>query len=140
MTWSVARFNEHLPAEVWESCQLLSGGRCPCGEFFLALGYHLIHKIILSKSQFYRENLDRDQQLVVLQHAVEAVFLSLIFIPFTYVTLSVNFEERQYDSFKNKRLAYLPLCQSLLSCTSWRLPLALPIYDPSWLPIICVPT
>ena len=105
MTWSVARFNEHLPAEVWESCQLLSGGRCPCGEFFLAFGYHLIHKIILSKSQFYRENLDRDQQLVVLQHAVEAVFLSLVFIPFTYVTLSVNFEEQEYDSFKIKTTA-----------------------------------
>ena len=68
------------------------------GTLFLALGYSLIHKSLLSKSQAYRENLDRDHQ-VVLHHAVEGVFLSL---PFTYVMLFINFEEQQYDSLKNR--------------------------------------
>ena len=106
MTWSIARIDEHLSAEVWESFSnyYLAAGTL-VGSLFLALSYPLIHKILLSKSQVYRENLDRDQQLVVLQHAVEAVFLSLVFIPFTYVTLSVNFEEQEYDSFKIKTTA-----------------------------------
>jgi hypothetical protein len=141
MTWTMANIGDHLPAEVWESfINHHTAAGVLLGTLFLALGYPLIDNILLSKPQVYHENLDLGHQVVVLQHSIEAVYLSLIFIPYTYVTLSVNFEEQQYDSFKNKIAVILPLCQSLLSCTSWRLPLALPIHDPSWLPIIFVPT
>ena len=103
MTWSMANIGDHLPAEVWESfINHHTAAGVLLGTLFLALSYPLIHNILLSKSQVYRENLDLGHQVVVLQHAIEAVFLSLIFIPYTYVTLSVNFEEQQYDSFKNK--------------------------------------
>jgi hypothetical protein len=108
MTWSMASISDHLPAEVWESFinQYVAASTL-LGTLFLALGYPLIHNILLSKSQVYRENLDRDHQVVVLQHAVEAVFLTLIYIQFTYVMLSVNFEEQEYNSFKNKMTAVI---------------------------------
>ena len=103
MTWSMASISDHLPAEVWESFinQYVAASTL-LGTLFLALGYPLIDNILLSKPQVYHENLDLGHQVVVLQHSIEAVYLSLIFIPYTYVTLSVNFEEQQYDSFKNK--------------------------------------
>ena len=108
MTWSMASISDHLPAEVWESFinQYVAASTL-LGTLFLALGYPLIHNILLSKSQVYRENLDLGHQVVVLQHAVEAVFLTLIYIQFTYVMLSVNFEEQEYNSFKNKMTAVI---------------------------------
>lgn len=68
----------------------------------LSLSYMILHRLYLTKSQTYRDELSRDQQVVVLQHSIEALFLGLIWAPFTYVILSVFFEEQPLDSLGNK--------------------------------------
>ena len=55
-----------------------------------------------ANSQVYRDDLTKDQQLVVVHHSIEAIFLSLTFVPLTYLILSLNFEEQSLEALSNK--------------------------------------
>lgn len=106
-SWNINNIEGHLPTEVWELFvnHNVAAGML-VGVLFLSLGYYpMAHKMYMAKSEKYREQLTRDQQLVVIQHTIEAVFLSLLFLPFTYVILSANFEEQDFESFKAKLTA-----------------------------------
>lgn len=73
------------------------------GVLLVSLSYPLANKIYTSKSAKHRNDLTRDQQLVVVQPTIsKRFFLSIIFAPLTCIILSVNFEEQSSDSLKNK--------------------------------------
>lgn len=105
-TWSINNLDGHLPNQVWESFvnHHVAAGIL-LGILIISLSYPLIHQFYLKKSEHYREKLNREQQLVVLQHTVEALFLSVIFAPFTYVIFSANFEEQEFEPFRKKLTA-----------------------------------
>ena len=104
--WSIHNLDGHLPSQVWETVMnhnVVSFS--VLGILLVSFGYPLIHQIYLKYCQHYRNNLNRDQQLVVVQHTIEAVTLSILFAPFTYVILSANFEEQDFETFKTKLVA-----------------------------------
>lgn len=102
-TWSIRNIDNHLEGQVWESFATHNlGAGMLLGTMIISLSYMILHKIYIVKSPHYREQLGRGQQLVVLQHSVEAVFLGLIYVPYTYLTLSVFFQEQPLEVLGNK--------------------------------------
>lgn len=103
MSWNFNNLQGHLPGEVWESfVNHNAAAGVMIGFLFISLSYPVAHKVYMAKSEKYREKLKREQQLVVIQHTIEAVVLSLLFPPFTYLIFSANFEEQDLESFKLK--------------------------------------
>jgi hypothetical protein len=103
MTWSVENIDGHLPRYIWESfaTHYIPAG-IMLGTLVVSLSYSVLHKVCMAQSKIYREELSRDQQLVVLQHIVEAILLSVIYAPYTYVVLSINFEEQPIELLADK--------------------------------------
>lgn len=103
MAWSVENIDGHLPGYMWESFATYHvAAGILVGTLFLALSYPVFHQVYLRKSARYRDQLTRDQQIVVIHHSVQALTLSLLFVPFTYVVLSVNFEEQNVETLGKK--------------------------------------
>jgi hypothetical protein len=103
MTWTEDQFSGHAPHEVWES--FVDHNVCAAmmiGVFVICMGYPLTHRTYVRYCRPYQA-LSREQQLVVIQHTIEAVMLSLLFAPLTYLLLSINFEEQEdLESFHKK--------------------------------------
>jgi len=104
MTWNIDQISNHLPQEVWES---FLDHNLPAammiGIFVVCLCYPIFHRLLIKYSDPYRK-LTPDAQLVVTQHSIEAVMLSLIFVPLSYLVLSTNFEDHSNspETFKRK--------------------------------------
>lgn len=104
--WSIQNIKGHLPTEVWETFlnhDVIAFGLAVM--VLLSFSYPFTHQVYLKHSEKYRDQLNQNQQLVVIHHTVEAVFLSIIWTPFTYVILSVNFQKQEYESLKTKLTA-----------------------------------
>lgn len=103
MTWSVDNIDGHLPGYLWESFATYHvAAGILVGTLVLALSYPMFHQIYMKKSDRYRDQLTRDQQIIVIHHSVQALCLGLLYIPFTYVVLSVNFEEQPLTTLGDK--------------------------------------
>jgi hypothetical protein len=107
MTWTIDQFSAHASDEVLESfldhnlpAAMMIGG------FSICTGYPVIHRLYMHHCQPYQA-LTRKQQVVVIQHTIEAILLSLLFAPFTYLMLSVHFEEQPIESFHKKATVIL---------------------------------
>lgn len=103
MTWSIQNIDGHLPRQVWESFSShhVAAG-IMLGTLVISLSYSLLHKIYTAKSFIYREELSRFQQTIVLQHSVEAILLCVLYIPYTFITISINFEEQPLESLADR--------------------------------------
>lgn len=102
MTWSTAQFDFYFPEELLQSVithWMLSG--LLIGVCVIALLYIPTHRWLMITFSSYRE-LAQDQKTVVITHTVEAVILSLLFIPFTYLILSIHFEVQPPEDFRKK--------------------------------------
>jgi len=103
MTWTIQQFDIAPPKEVWESMvtRWMIAGML-ASTLVVTMMYTPVHRILLSKSNVYSNELSVDQQTVVVTHVVEVVILSLLFGPYTYLILSLNFQEQTHDSFRRK--------------------------------------
>mmetsp|Transcript_120 Transcript_120/g.144 ORF Transcript_120/g.144 Transcript_120/m.144 type:complete len:296 (+) Transcript_120:142-1029(+) len=103
MVWTVDQFDAHLTQMAWESFvnHYVAAGMM-LGVLAIALSYTVVHRVLNAKSKIYRDDLTNDQQLVVVHHSIEAIFLSLFFVPLTYVILSLNFEKQSLEELANK--------------------------------------
>lgn len=101
--WSITNGDGHLPRLVWESFvdHYVAAGMM-LGVAAVSLSYPVFHRIYLAKSSTYREALSQEQQLVVVQHSIEAFFLTLMFAPYTYIISSVFFESQPLEELSNK--------------------------------------
>lgn len=105
-TWGFDNISFHLTTQIWQS---LITHNAP-GWFFLCilaitLCYPLVHSILLQNSRIYSEQLSPEQRVVVLQHAIEAVTLSVLFLPFTYTVIAIFFQEQTLQGFADKLVA-----------------------------------
>lgn len=101
-SWSISNGDGYLEQEVWESFvdHHVAAGMM-LGVFVVSLSYPILHRIYLQRSTKYQE-LTNDQQLVVVQHTSEAIFLSIIFAPLSYLIASLFFEEQSIDELSKK--------------------------------------
>uniref|UniRef100_A0A7S2YG83 TLC domain-containing protein n=1 Tax=Entomoneis paludosa TaxID=265537 RepID=A0A7S2YG83_9STRA len=105
--WSIHNVDLYLDQEVWESFvnHYVAAGMM-LGVLVICLSYPIAHNIYMAKCQVYRETLTKDQQLVVVQHTIEAFFLTTIFAPLSYLMFSLFFEEHtDRDTLANKVVA-----------------------------------
>jgi hypothetical protein len=65
-----------------------------CGSLLLSLCYSLFHRLYSRWSTVYQHELQPHQRVVVVQHSIQALFLSMAFLPTTYLLASFNFEEQ----------------------------------------------
>ena len=104
--WSIHNIDTFLEEEDWQSfVNHHTAAGMMLGVFFITCSYPIIHKIYLAKSARYREELSSEQQLVVVQHTIQATFLSLIFGPLTYLILSLFFEEQDSQEQLSNKVA-----------------------------------
>ncbi|KAL7577148.1 hypothetical protein ACA910_019750 [Epithemia clementina (nom. ined.)] len=103
MTWDIGVIENHLPQATWEA---MVDHHVPAGMMlgvlFVALSYPIVNNVYMKKSERFRTELSRDQQVVVVQHTIEAIFLFLFFGPLSYVVLSMNFQEQSLEDIDRK--------------------------------------
>ena len=102
-SWGIENVSLNLSTEIWQS---LVSHNAP-GWFLLCilgicLCYPLVHQVLLRGSSIYAKELTPDQRTVVLQHAIEALVLVVLYIPFTYTLLSVFFQEQPVEVLADK--------------------------------------
>ena len=91
-TWSWDWFAYPLPDSKFEDLTTgYAAGGVLTGIMLVALSYPVFDYIWSSKSPKFRR-LQNEQQVVVIQHSIEAFFLALMFIPMTWAMLSSNFQ------------------------------------------------
>lgn len=102
MTWSFDNISNHLPRDTWESFvdNNVAAGMM-VGVFAICMSYTAVHRFLHFYTNPYR-NFDKDEQLVVVHHTIEAIFLSLLFLPLSYTVASVHFEEQPIDQLHRK--------------------------------------
>lgn len=102
MTWSFNHISNYLPRDTWESFvdHYVAAGMM-LGVLAICLSYTAVHRLLHHYAIPYRQ-LDKDKQLVVVHHTIEAIFLSLLFLPLTYLVASINFEEQPIDQLHRK--------------------------------------
>lgn len=93
-TWTLSQFSASYPKEVWESfVDWHVTAAVMIGALSVTLSYATHHYFRNSYSAEYQKLPDH-QQLVVVQHSIEALTLSTLFAPLTYLMLSLNFEKQ----------------------------------------------
>jgi len=103
MSWSISTLDSNLSQATWESfVNHYVAAWMMVGTLVICLSYALIHNIYQRYNETYRKILDEAQQLVVVQHTIEAMVLTLLFAPASYLVLSINFEEQSLEEFGNK--------------------------------------
>mmetsp|Transcript_21205 Transcript_21205/g.32436 ORF Transcript_21205/g.32436 Transcript_21205/m.32436 type:complete len:266 (+) Transcript_21205:281-1078(+) len=106
MSWSISTLDSNLSQATWESfANHLVPAWMMVGALVICLSYSLVHISFQKYNKTYRESLNEAQQLVVVQHTIEAIFLSFLFGPASYLILSLNFEEQSLEIFANKATA-----------------------------------
>lgn len=105
-SWGIDNASLHLPSEIWQSLVTHNApGWLLLCILAISLCYPLVHNLLLWRSRIYAEKLSADERTVVLQHAIEAIVLMVLFIPFTYTVLSVFFEEQPIEDLATKFVA-----------------------------------
>ena len=111
--WSISNISQTLPKEVWES--LLSNDDILFAAYLswlpLSLAYMIIHRLFTKYFAQQYNDLNADVQTVVIHHAIEFVLLSLCFIPFTYLTMSLLFEEQSLAELESK---FIPIATIMM--------------------------
>ena len=114
MTWSIHHLSLHLPTEVWKNCFDISiASYCLLAITLVALSYSVIHQVLTKYSESYRQLKD-NQQLIAVQHALQFLMLTILIVPFTYLTLSLNFEQSNFEVFKKKIKDVTILCITII--------------------------
>jgi hypothetical protein len=72
------------------------------GTFLLSLCYPLFHHLYQRYSEIYKRELRPHQRVVVIQHSIQALFLSLALFPTTYLLASFNFQAQTLDELGPK--------------------------------------
>lgn len=62
----------------------------------------MFHHLYQRYSEIYRHELRPHQRVVVIQHTIQALFLSLAFVPTTYLLASFNFQDQTLDELGPK--------------------------------------
>lgn len=104
-SWAIEHISKTLPNEIWES--LLDNRFLAiyvlAETLAIAIIYSVINRVLFKFCAPFRV-LRADAQLVVTHHAIEALVLSLFFIPATYLTMSVLFEDQDLVQLDSKVL------------------------------------
>uniref|UniRef100_A0A7S2YPI1 TLC domain-containing protein n=1 Tax=Entomoneis paludosa TaxID=265537 RepID=A0A7S2YPI1_9STRA len=107
--WSISNADSYIEGETWES---FINHNVPAGMMLgvlvVCVSYPILHQVYMAKSAKYRD-LSTDQQVVVVQHTTQAIFLSIIFGPMSYLILSLFFEEQSSEKLGNKVAAIATL-------------------------------
>ncbi len=113
--WSVSHISSTLPTEVWQS--LFSNDDLLLSIYLswlpVTIAYITIH-YIFSKFVAAYNNLSSDSQTVVIHHAIESVVLLLCFIPMTYLTMSILFEEQTLPDLKSKFIPLITIISTII--------------------------
>jgi hypothetical protein len=92
MTWTIDQFSVAYPTSIWEAFfDRTFVYSVLVAILVLALSYLVMYQLLLRHAEPFR-SLTPDQQVVTVHHAIEAILLSLLFAPFTYLVLHMNFE------------------------------------------------
>lgn len=104
--WAFDNISINLSTEIWRSLVKHNApGLLLLCILAISLCYPFFHAVLQRYSQIYAEKLDGDQQTVVVQHAIEAVILLLLFVPYTYMVLSTFFEELPLEHLAGRFVA-----------------------------------
>lgn len=102
--WSLA--NLHRDASLVPSLEVYVNKDALCGLLFgslvLSLFYPVLHRFHWHFSSAYRNDLQPEQRVVVIQHSLEAIFFAAMFFPETYLLSSFNFESQSLDELAPK--------------------------------------
>ena len=105
-TWGLENISIHLSTEIWQSLVTYNApGWLLLCILSISLSYPAVHKGLMQCSQIYAKELDAGQRTIVLQHAIEAMTLSLLFIPYTYTVVSIFFEDQPIEVLAQKFVA-----------------------------------
>ena len=99
-TWSLDYFTFRSSDEYFE--QFATGytsGGVLLGLIVVALCYAPLDCFWKGRSNVYERHLSSEQQVIVIQHSIEALFLAVIFAPMTWAMLSANFQVPVSEQF-----------------------------------------
>lgn len=82
----------------------------------IAILYTIMYRVLHRYFAPFRMLATDDAQLVVIHHAIEAVVLSLLLVPFTYLTMSILFEDQDLVQLESK-IVPLSTCLSTIIAT-----------------------
>lgn len=106
-TWSWEWFAFPVPDWKYEEFVTTeSGGGVLVGIILVALSYPLFHRLWSKRSQIYRK-LSNEQQVVVIQHSIECIFLALLWMPTSWAMLSYNFQVPLSEGFDRARNTFV---------------------------------
>lgn len=106
-TWSYDWFTMAVPNSKMENYVTgYAAGGVLAGTMLVALSYPLFDKLWTSYSEKFPK-LSNEQQVVVIQHSIEAFFLALIIVPMTWAMLSSNFQVPFSEHFDQMRNSFI---------------------------------
>lgn len=106
-TWSYDWFKFSVPdSKIEDYVTGYSAGGVLAGIILVALSYTVFDRVWSSRSEKYR-SIPMEQQVVVIQHSIEAFFLALVFFPMTWAMLSSNFQVPFSEHFDQVRNSFI---------------------------------
>jgi hypothetical protein len=91
MTWTIEQFSVSFPTTVWESFfDRTFVYSVLIGILVLAVAFLAMYQLLLHYAKPFCA-LSLERQVVIVHHAVEAILLSVLFVPFTYLVLRMHF-------------------------------------------------
>lgn len=106
-TWSWRWFTFTLPDSFFENAVTGDAvGGVLLGLLLVALSYGPLHRLWTKRSVTYKL-LHPEQQVVVIQHSIQALFLAILFAPITWSMLSTNFQVPLTERFAKSRFSFI---------------------------------